>query len=121
MKLLEEQRERLQIDDIRTILCIALGEHSRLADDVTADLMHEIFQRAQRFTGADDVVYDENTLTLQHCAVFFGEVQRLDMVGRDGFHLDLDRVRHVRLDALYVQQRTDGSRCAPSRKPTECP
>ena len=59
MKLLEEQRERLQIDDIRTILCIALGEHSRLADDVTADLMHEIFQRAQRFTGADDVVYDE--------------------------------------------------------------
>ena len=42
MKLLEEQRERLQIDDIRTILCIALGEHSRLADDVTADLMHEI-------------------------------------------------------------------------------
>ena len=84
------------------------------ADDVTADLMHEIFQRAQRFTGADDVVYDENTLTLQHCAVFFGEVQRLDVVGRDGFHLDLDRVRHVRLDAPYVQQRTDGSRCAPS-------
>ncbi len=80
MKLLEEQRERLQIDDIRTILCIALGEHSRLADDVTADLMHEIFQRAQRFTGADDVVYDENTLTLQHCAVFFGEVQRTDVI-----------------------------------------
>ena len=42
MKLLEEQRERLQIDDIRTILCIALGEHSRLADDVTADLMNAL-------------------------------------------------------------------------------
>ena len=44
---------------------IALGEHSRLADDVTADPMHDLPTRSA-IHRADDVVYDENTLTLQH-------------------------------------------------------
>ena len=54
----EEQRQRLKVDDILALRCIALSQDSRLAHDGALGLLCQSIQCLEGATRGDDVVHD---------------------------------------------------------------
>ena len=95
-----KQGQLLQIDQVGPLLSIALGQNGHAAADLAAGLFHQSFQGFQAFAGGDDIVHDQNFLSLDQCSIGTVQIQLLLPGGGDGIDGDGEDVPHVQLGSL---------------------
>ena len=69
-----EDGKLVEVDDVLALLRIAFRENSHAACDCAACLFNQLFHRAQRFAGGNDIVYDQHTLTADLVSLFAGQI-----------------------------------------------
>ena len=68
-----KERKRIQINDILSVYCIALSQHTRASHNVSAELLDQAFNGSQGFACADHIVHNENPLAVEILVIVFGE------------------------------------------------
>mgnify|MGYP002297801299 CR=1 FL=1 len=97
---MEEQRQRLKVDDILALRCIALSQDSRLAHDGALGLLCQSIQCLEGATRGDNIVHDQDSLAVHLVQLLAINDQLLLALGGDGFVFHDHRVFHIELDAL---------------------
>ena len=95
-----EERQILEVYDVLAVSRLAFCEDRELADDLSADCLHELLESREGFTRADHVIDYQGALALYLLSLVPAQAERLHMVCSDRIDLDLDNVLHVKLGAL---------------------
>ena len=93
--LFEEQRQRLQENNVVSFRRVAFRKHRHSPDDLTARDTHEFLNRVQTFARRNNVVDDKDTLAFHSVDVKLVKIKRLDFRRRDGLHLNLNGIDHI--------------------------
>ena len=98
-----EQGQLFQIDEVGTLLRVALSQNGHASADDAACFLYQSFQRLQALAGGDHVVHDEDALALHQCGVRAVQIQLLLLGGGDGMHRNAENVPHVQLGGFPCQ------------------
>ena len=72
-----KERQRREVEDVRTLRGISLRERRRLADDLAARLLAELAQRLHRAARTDDIVEQQHLAAAKTFDVRPIETERL--------------------------------------------
>ena len=94
---MQEERQRLQEEDVGALSSVALSECCAAADYRAGALGSQRFQCMQGAAGGDNVIHDQDALAVHILDVLLVDDQRLLTGSRDGLILDDDRLTHIQL------------------------
>ena len=112
---MEEQRQRLEEDDVLALGRITLGQNGGLTHDGTLGLLGQLVQSLERAAGGNDIIHDQHPLAAHLVQLLAVDDQLLLASSGDGLVLDDNRVGHIQLDALAcadVAEEKAGKRAA---------
>lgn len=95
-----EDGQRGKVSQVCAGQGVALRKDGGAAGDGAAGGLHQLFQGVKALAGGDDIVHDEDALSLDEGAVISSQEQILLAQGGDGADGDVDWVGHVDLGPL---------------------